>query len=372
MRQFCSSATWTLPLSKSCATSRLSPLCCAFPSCFSGDSQPSSGSRSFCFLPLVGVSACCSYFPCTWVHARIDLPVQFRAFIEAALRHCTSHPPKTTWTNTHSHHLHLHPAPAHPIHDSFAGVLNTLSGLKQGAGEGGQWDPSSVFITPAGVVGMLLYCLNSGFASVYSELIMKQNPEPFITQSIKMYFCGTVVNAVLAAVHAMLSHDDATVLSFVTDHTITRGFTPLTWAIVASQAINGMIYGFVLKVGEEEGEEGEGRRGGRIKNKTKTKTKTKNKNQEQAAPCSLIFFSPPGFCFCCLPLQHASNILRLFIVAVSMLLATLMSSLVFDAHVGLLFILSVLGVLCAVVLFDSSSNSQTSKTKRIPSSSSSA
>ena len=172
-------------------------------------------------------------------------------------------------------------------------MLNTLSGLKQGAGEGGQWDPSSVFITPAGVVGMLLYCLNSGFASVYSELIMKQNPEPFITQSIKMYFCGTVVNAVLAAVHAMLSHDDATVLSFVTDHTITRGFTPLTWAIVASQAINGMIYGFVLKVGrwskgeeegEEEGEEGEGRRGGRIKNKnqdqeqeSRTRTRIKSK-----------------------------------------------------------------------------------------------
>ena len=113
----------------------------------------------------------------------------------------------------------------------------------------------------------------------------------------------------------------------------------------------------------------------RIKNQ-ESRTRIKNKNQEQeqesraSSPMLVDFFSPPGFCFCCLPLQHASNILRLFIVAVSMLLATLMSSLVFDAHVGLLFILSVLGVLCAVVLFDSSSNSQTSKTKRIPSSSS--
>ncbi|EGD76361.1 hypothetical protein PTSG_01061 [Salpingoeca rosetta] len=174
----------------------------------------------------------------------------------------------------------------------LSGTLNTVSGFQLHATE---WNPASVFITPIGVVGMLLYCFNSGFASVYSEVIMKRNPEPFFVQSIKLYFGGAVINAVLAAISL---HSPA---DFFT------GFSDLTWAIILTQAINGIIYGYVIK--------------------------------------------------------HASNILRLFIVAVSMLLATATSAVVLGAHLSFPFLCSAAGVLAAIVLFNTAAGDPKQKPK---------
>eukprot|EP00043_Microstomoeca_roanoka_P013716 m.134903 g.134903 ORF g.134903 m.134903 type:complete len:271 (-) comp15830_c0_seq5:36-848(-) len=185
------------------------------------------------------------------------------------------------------------------------GLLNTWTSFQTHAAK---WDPAAIFITPVGVVGMSLYCLNSGFASVYSEVIMKRNPEPFFVQSIKMYLGGILVNGLLLLIS--LRQDDATA-----HQDVFHGFSELTWIIIMTQAVNGLIYGYVLK--------------------------------------------------------HASNILRLFIVAVSMLVATFLSIWVFGAEVSISFVLSTVGVLAAVVLFNTSSSSSSPRASSIVNSSSS-
>ena len=52
---------------------------------------------------------------------------------------------------------------------------------------------------------------------------------------LKMYLFGTMINSV----------------GFLWQHpadTLTQGFTPLTWFIIASQAANGLLYAAILKV----------------------------------------------------------------------------------------------------------------------------
>ena len=50
-------------------------------------------------------------------------------------------------------------------------IVNALSSLEY---EGRGWDPSHLHVTVWGLFVMLLYCLISGFAGVYTERIMRQ------------------------------------------------------------------------------------------------------------------------------------------------------------------------------------------------------
>eukprot|EP00045_Choanoeca_perplexa_P004515 m.38787 g.38787 ORF g.38787 m.38787 type:complete len:334 (-) comp12617_c0_seq1:74-1075(-) len=114
----------------------------------------------------------------------------------------------------------------------LAGIINSSSGLSH-ADDG--WQSKQSFVTPRGLWLMLVYCSSSGFAGVYSEWVMKKyQSESLWFQGLKMNLFGTVINGI-----AFLWSQPAT--------DITRGFSPLTWLIIASQAANGMLYAAILK-----------------------------------------------------------------------------------------------------------------------------
>jgi hypothetical protein len=110
-----------------------------------------------------------------------------------------------------------------------------------------------VFITTAGCVEMLLYCLVSGFAGVFTERLLKAHATDmsFYTQSLLLYAFGVALNAVAFATSENRSLMD--------------GYSPLTSVIIASQvactyltcvvphvhltpqALNGVLYGVIMR-----------------------------------------------------------------------------------------------------------------------------
>eukprot|EP00730_Choanoeca_flexa_P012760 TRINITY_DN4593_c0_g1_i1.p1 TRINITY_DN4593_c0_g1~~TRINITY_DN4593_c0_g1_i1.p1 ORF type:complete len:328 (+),score=49.72 TRINITY_DN4593_c0_g1_i1:130-1113(+) len=113
-----------------------------------------------------------------------------------------------------------------------AGVVNSSSGL-QHADDG--WQAQESFVTPFGLLLMLVYCASSGFAGAYSEWVMKKHAaESLWTQGFKMYLFGAAINALGYVCH----HEPGSIL---------QGFTPLTWLIVAGQVTNGLLYAAILK-----------------------------------------------------------------------------------------------------------------------------
>eukprot|EP00048_Salpingoeca_helianthica_P019736 m.3772 g.3772 ORF g.3772 m.3772 type:complete len:347 (-) comp3769_c0_seq1:43-1083(-) len=92
---------------------------------------------------------------------------------------------------------------------------------------------TQLHVTPTGLLVLVLYCVISGFAGVYTEKLMrKQMQTSIFEQGLYMYSVGVILNGLLLA-HA--------------GESIHAPLCTATAILVASQAANGFILAFVMK-----------------------------------------------------------------------------------------------------------------------------
>nr|CDS32909.1 UDP sugar transporter protein SLC35A4 [Hymenolepis microstoma] len=146
---------------------------------------------------------------------------------------------------------------------------------------------SMLHITFKGIIMMSIYCTVSGFASVYTEYVLKSRVHMSLNiQNATLYIFGTIINA------SLYVFQEAIVTG---NFYLIRGFTFLTWLLVVTQGISGIFIGFVMK--------------------------------------------------------YASSILRLFIISAAMIVTTVFSVFIFDLVLKTSFIISAALVICALVLY---------------------
>ncbi|VDL62304.1 unnamed protein product [Hymenolepis diminuta] len=146
---------------------------------------------------------------------------------------------------------------------------------------------SVLHITFKGIIMISIYCTISGFASVYTEYVLKKRVHMSLNiQNGTLYIFGIIINATLYVFQKAIATDDFNLL---------RGFTFLTWLLVVTQAISGIFIGFVMK--------------------------------------------------------YANSILRLFIISSAMIVTTVLSIFIFDLVLKISFIISAALVICALILY---------------------
>ncbi|KAG7275729.1 hypothetical protein CRUP_009832 [Coryphaenoides rupestris] len=121
-----------------------------------------------------------------------------------------------------------------------AGVCHSYSSLRSVDPGGAAADSSTrLHITTWGVILVLLYCLVSGLAAVYTERVLKSQRLPLSLQNLYLYAFGVAINGA-----AYLSGGDA-----VGEGGFLEGYSAAVWAVVAGQAANGLLMSVVLKHG---------------------------------------------------------------------------------------------------------------------------
>eukprot|EP01137_Pigoraptor_chileana_P034599 Opistho-2@27393 len=120
----------------------------------------------------------------------------------------------------------------------LAGALNGYSGMSHNEATEGH-----VFVTTRGAVLMLVYCGISGLAGVYSEKVLKTTgaTASIHAQNIPMYILGVAFNGFAWWSSVAYVTGDGGVCALL------RGFNLHTWAIVATQAANGILLSIVMK-----------------------------------------------------------------------------------------------------------------------------
>ncbi|XP_078685476.1 putative UDP-sugar transporter protein SLC35A4 isoform X1 [Branchiostoma floridae x Branchiostoma belcheri] len=171
---------------------------------------------------------------------------------------------------------------------TLAGVSNSYGGLMNSGSVDDYSSSSKVHVTMWGLVLVLTYCAISGASGVYTEFILKRQPQLSLhVQNILLYIFGAVLNLLVFLVSSW-SSTDGTADFFA-------GYTLITWVIILTQAGNGLIISAVMK--------------------------------------------------------HASNITRLFIISCAMLVTTVASMVLFSLELNLYFCFSFMLVIVAMVLY---------------------
>ncbi|PAA58036.1 hypothetical protein BOX15_Mlig007964g1, partial [Macrostomum lignano] len=170
-----------------------------------------------------------------------------------------------------------------------AGVSNSWGGLQRSTGAPDINKASTLHITPLGLFMISAYCTVSGLAGVYTEYVLKKQPALNINmQNALLYVFGVAVNLLTFVVQARGRSDSS--------FDLFRGFTFLTWVLILSQAIGGMIMGVIMK--------------------------------------------------------FASNISKLFLVSAAMVLTTILSVLIFHLQLNIYFFLSLVFVVVAQYMYN--------------------
>lgn len=101
---------------------------------------------------------------------------------------------------------------------------------------------TTMFIRPWGFPMVFIYCMLSGFAGVYSEWILKKHfTESLHLQNIYLYTYGSLLNFVPAVgIPLLLTRSFRQMNLF-------EGFSIYTWLIIATQALNGLFMSAVIK-----------------------------------------------------------------------------------------------------------------------------
>ncbi|GAB6018761.1 hypothetical protein CHUAL_000430 [Chamberlinius hualienensis] len=119
---------------------------------------------------------------------------------------------------------------------TVAGASHSYGSLVEKEGNSGH---EQVFITWPGLILMVLYCIISGFAGVYCELILKKDQKMSLAmQNVVLYVFGVVCNGVL-----YVSSSESLDIFGGFFH----GYTIVTWVIIVTQAINGLIMSAIMK-----------------------------------------------------------------------------------------------------------------------------
>ena len=121
----------------------------------------------------------------------------------------------------------------------LAGVVNSLGALKA---DGDEVHFDEVFITHTGVGIVLVYCIFSGVAGVYTEAILKKYKTMSIhVQNFVMYSFGIAINGFGSVVFRSLGKDGDASGFF-------DGFNKWTWCVILLSAVTGLVVSFFLKV----------------------------------------------------------------------------------------------------------------------------
>lgn len=133
-------------------------------------------------------------------------------------------------------------------------------------------------------------------SGVYTEYILKKsNDLPLSLQNILLYIFGVGINGGSYVVQALsFEHDNAGTIDINATH-LFSGYSYLTWIMIVTQAINGLIMSIIFK--------------------------------------------------------HSNNIARLFLVSSSMVVTTLLSVLLFHLSLNVYFYTAFLLVVCALFLY---------------------
>eukprot|EP01061_Rhynchopus_euleeides_P017003 TRINITY_DN28362_c0_g1_i1.p1 TRINITY_DN28362_c0_g1~~TRINITY_DN28362_c0_g1_i1.p1 ORF type:complete len:388 (+),score=154.36 TRINITY_DN28362_c0_g1_i1:158-1165(+) len=150
-------------------------------------------------------------------------------------------------------------------------------------------DDLSLTTQTNGIIALLVACFTSGFAGVYTEKLLKQTSASLWVRNIQL-----AVWSVFAGFFGIFSSQDADI---VREKGFFSGYTGVVWAVVILQAGSGIVVALVIKV--------------------------------------------------------ADNIVKNFSVAMSLLLATVISIPLFDFHPTIYFLIGAVLVLVSVHLYSS-------------------
>lgn len=119
-----------------------------------------------------------------------------------------------------------------------AGALHSYSSLDwEIPDQGAENARTRLYITSWGLLLVLLYCLVSGLAAVYTEKVLKSQRLPLSLQNLFLYIFGVAIN--------LTSH----FYNSGTEQAFLDGYSALVWIIVAGQAANGLLMSVVMKHG---------------------------------------------------------------------------------------------------------------------------
>jgi len=164
-----------------------------------------------------------------------------------------------------------------------AGISHSYGGLQDK-----EHLTQDVYVTWQGLAMMLSYCVFSALAGVYSEYILKkQQQHSLAVQNVILYIFGVMCNGFLY----LLTRDQLG----TNDQGFFKGYSILTWVIIGTQAINGLIISAIMK--------------------------------------------------------HSSNITRLFVISSSMLVSTALSMLIFDLNPNFHLVVACILVISALIMY---------------------
>ncbi|GAA6235244.1 probable UDP-sugar transporter protein SLC35A4 [Lates japonicus] len=119
-----------------------------------------------------------------------------------------------------------------------AGVCHSYSSLDLGELEGAEAEEGPrLHITAWGLFLVLVYCLISGLAAVYTERVLKSQKLPLSLQNIYLYVFGVAINGL------------SSFSSVASEKSFLEGYSGAVWVIIAGQAANGLLMSVVLKHG---------------------------------------------------------------------------------------------------------------------------
>uniref|UniRef100_A0A3Q3L9L7 Uncharacterized protein n=1 Tax=Mastacembelus armatus TaxID=205130 RepID=A0A3Q3L9L7_9TELE len=119
-----------------------------------------------------------------------------------------------------------------------AGLCHSYSNLDLGDPERAEpVEGVKLHITAWGLFLVLVYCCVSGLAAVYTERVLKSQRLPLSLQNLYLYVFGVAINGLSSSSYV------ASEKSFL------EGYSVVVWAIIAGQALNGLLMSVVLKHG---------------------------------------------------------------------------------------------------------------------------
>lgn len=113
--------------------------------------------------------------------------------------------------------------------------LVQVSGLKSGGAAEEAVVPGNMTI---GLVSVILACCSSGFAGVYFEKVLKGSEVSVWVRNVELALIGIVVGM------AGVWYTDS---AMVSEHGFFYGYTHLVWAVIALQALGGIVVALVVK-----------------------------------------------------------------------------------------------------------------------------
>lgn len=153
-----------------------------------------------------------------------------------------------------------------------------------------QYGMNTMYVRPLGLPMIIIYCTLSGLSGVFNEWILKKHYSVSLhLQNIYLYLYGSLFNLIPAIGIPLFTSQSLRQINLF------EGFSIYTWMIIATQALNGIFMSVLIK--------------------------------------------------------HSSNIIRLFVISLSLIVTTLLSIAVFNLLLNIYCFISFAAMMCAIWLY---------------------